>query len=108
MARLLRSTRLFYCLSRRLIRVPRHVALLEIQNKDFRMTPITLRTVRPFVIEEVTLSEVAEETGLDLNDQMEITKFLRGKVSDAFSQPRMTVNTFISLFNFIGSCWISH
>jgi hypothetical protein len=32
------------------------------------------------VIEEVILSEVAEETGLDLNDQMEITKYLKGKV----------------------------
>ena len=60
----------------------RHAALLEIQNKDFRMTPLPLRTVRPFVIEEVILSEAAEETGLDLNDQMEITKYLKGKVSD--------------------------
>jgi hypothetical protein len=34
------------------------------------------------VIEEVILSDAAEETGLDLNDQMEITKYLRGKVSD--------------------------
>ena len=46
------------------------------------MTPLPLRTVRPFVIEEVILSEAAEETGLDLNDQMEITKYLKGKVSN--------------------------
>ena len=44
------------------------------------MTPIPLRTVRPFVIEEVVLNEVAEEEGLNLNDQMEITKYLKAKV----------------------------
>jgi double-strand break repair protein MRE11 len=45
------------------------------------MTPIPLRTVRPFVIEEVVLSEMAEEEGLNLADQMEITKFLKAKVN---------------------------
>lgn len=43
------------------------------------MTPLPLRTVRPFVIEEVTLNEVAEEEGFNLSDQMEISKFLKGK-----------------------------
>ncbi|KAJ7291315.1 Mre11 DNA-binding presumed domain-containing protein [Mycena rebaudengoi] len=59
----------------------KHVALLLIQNKEFEMTPIPLRTVRPFVIEEVVLSEMAEEEGLNLADQMEITKFLKAKVN---------------------------
>ena len=63
----------------------RHIALLEIQAKEFRLTAIPLRTVRPFVVEEANLSEVAEETGLDLNDQMEITKYLRGKVKKTCS-----------------------
>jgi len=63
-----------------LITIFRHAALLEIQNKEFRLTPIPLRSVRPFVIEEVILSEIADDSGLDLNDQMEITKYLRGKV----------------------------
>jgi double-strand break repair protein MRE11 len=76
--------------------VLRHVALLEIQNKDFRMTPIPLRTVRPFVIEEIVLSEVAEETGLDLNDQMEITKYLKGKVSSP-PQPTMTIKITLAI-----------
>ena len=59
----------------------RHVALVQIQGKEFKLTPLPLRTVRPFVIEEVVLNEVADEVGLDLNDQMAITKFLKGKVS---------------------------
>ena len=50
------------------------------QGKEFKMTPLKLRTVRPFVIEELSLAEVAEDDGLDLSDQMEISKFLKGKV----------------------------
>jgi Mre11 DNA-binding presumed domain len=59
----------------------RHVALVQIRGKEFQLTPLPLRTVRPFVIEEVVLNEVADEVGLDLNDQMAITKFLKSKVS---------------------------
>ncbi|KAJ7084037.1 Metallo-dependent phosphatase-like protein [Mycena belliarum] len=59
----------------------KHVALLQIQGKEFEMTPIPLRTVRPFVIESIVLSEIAEEEGLNLADQMEITKYLKAKVN---------------------------
>ena len=59
----------------------RHVALLQIQGKEFQLTPLPLRTVRPFIIEEIVLSDIADEVELDLNDQLSITKFLKGKVS---------------------------
>ena len=58
----------------------RHVALLQIQGKEFKMTPLPLRTVRPFVIEEFSLAEAGEEQGIDLNNPMEITQFLKSKV----------------------------
>jgi double-strand break repair protein MRE11 len=45
------------------------------------MTPIPLRTVRPFVIDDILLTEVAEEEGFDVTDQMEITKYLKLRVS---------------------------
>jgi Mre11 DNA-binding presumed domain len=54
---------------------------LQIQGKEFQLTPLPLRTVRPFIIEDIVLSDIADEVGLDLNDQMAITKFLKGKVS---------------------------
>lgn len=44
------------------------------------MEPIPLRTVRPFIIDEVFLVEAAEEEGFDVTDQIEVGKFLRGKV----------------------------
>lgn len=56
------------------------MALLEIKNKEFKLTPIPLRTVRPFVIDEVVLEDAAEEEGLDVNDTVEIGKWLRLKV----------------------------
>lgn len=58
----------------------RHVALLKIQGKEFELTPLPLRSVRPFVIDEVNLSEVAEENGFDLSDKIEIGKFLKNRV----------------------------
>ncbi|KAG8918070.1 meiotic recombination, partial [Tulasnella sp. 408] len=60
--------------------IPKQVAFLEIQGKEFQMTPIPLRTVRPFVMEELILSEEAEEHGFSLTDKMEINKFLRSRV----------------------------
>lgn len=44
------------------------------------MKPIPLRTVRPFVLEDVVLSEAAEEEGFDLNDQIAVSKFLKSRV----------------------------
>ncbi|KDQ54153.1 hypothetical protein JAAARDRAFT_209590 [Jaapia argillacea MUCL 33604] len=64
----------------------KHVALLQIQGKEFQLTPIPLRSVRPFVLDEVVLSEVAEEEGFDLTDQMEIAKFLKARVNALIDQ----------------------
>jgi double-strand break repair protein MRE11 len=62
------------------VNVYRHVALLQIQGKGFQLTPIPLRTVRPFVLDEVILSEAAEDEGFELTDQLAISKFLKKKV----------------------------
>jgi double-strand break repair protein MRE11 len=54
--------------------------LLEIQGKEFKLTPIPLRTVRPFVIDNIVLNEVADDEGIDLSSQIEINKYLKAKV----------------------------
>lgn len=61
--------------------IEKHVALLHIQGKEFEMKPIPLRTVRPFVLEDVVLSEAAEEEGFELNDQIAVSKFLKSRVN---------------------------
>ena len=58
----------------------RHVAIVSIQGKEFKFDPIRLRTVRPFVTEEVVLSEIADEEDLDLTDQSQIHKYLKSRV----------------------------
>jgi hypothetical protein len=65
---------------------------LEIKGKDFKLTPLPLKTVRPFVIDEINLGDVAEEEGLNLNDQMEITKYLKAKVSSVCSHMSTCAN----------------
>ncbi|XP_066153313.1 double-strand break repair protein MRE11 [Euwallacea fornicatus] len=37
--------------------IPKHIGLLEIYKKEFYMTPIPLKTVRPFVFRELTLKD---------------------------------------------------
>lgn len=45
------------------------------------MEPIPLRTVRPFVLDEVVLIEEAEEGGFDVTNQIEVSSFLKKKVN---------------------------
>lgn len=59
---------------------PKHVAVLRVHGREFALEPIPLRTVRPFVLEEVVMAEAAEDEGIDLREQMEINKFLRARV----------------------------
>ncbi|KAF8916588.1 Metallo-dependent phosphatase-like protein [Mucidula mucida] len=61
--------------------IEKHVALVKVQGKDFQLTPLPLRTVRPFVIEEVSVSELASEYNFELNDQISINKYLKIKVN---------------------------
>jgi double-strand break repair protein MRE11 len=84
----------------------RHVALLQVQGKEFEMTPIPLRTVRPFVLEEITLTEIADEEGLDLTDSMAISKYLKVQVTQIIalltgcqSHTKVQVNTLIEKAN---------
>ncbi|KAI6112394.1 Metallo-dependent phosphatase-like protein [Pisolithus croceorrhizus] len=66
--------------------IEKHVALLQIQGKEFELKPIPLRTVRPFVLEDVVLSEAAEEEGFELNDQIAVSKFLKSRVNALIDQ----------------------
>ena len=63
------------------ISLSRHVALIHVHGKEYSLKPLPLRTARPFVLEEVVLSEVAEEEGFELEDQMEISKYHRSRVT---------------------------
>ena len=62
--------------------VARHVGILSIQGSQFQIAEIPLKTVRPFEMDEVILTEVAEveRNKVNLEDKDTITAFLRKEV----------------------------
>ena len=48
------------------------------------MEPIPLRTVRPFVIDEVVLIEAAEDENFDVTNQIEVGSYLKKKVCSRY------------------------
>lgn len=48
--------------------IRKHVAVLEIYKDKFKMKPIPLQTVRPFVFESVNVADLAQELRLDEGD----------------------------------------
>ncbi|GAA5974461.1 hypothetical protein JCM11641_003229 [Rhodosporidiobolus odoratus] len=65
--------------------IPKHVGLLRIQGKEFDFEPIRLRSVRPFVFDEVSLSDHHEAQTDDrkkLNTKVAVNKYLKAKVNE--------------------------
>lgn len=58
----------------------RKVGLLKVEGKRYTLEPLALRTVRPFVIDEIVLVEIAEEEGFEVTDQVEISRYLKTRV----------------------------
>lgn len=56
------------------------VAILHVNRKDFMVEPITLQTVRPFVMKDIFLSHEALVQGVDLYDRVAVSKLLRKHV----------------------------
>lgn len=53
------------------------MGLLKINKKNFKLDRIPLKTVRPFIIDEVVLSD----TSLDPSDEEDLSIFLKQKVA---------------------------
>lgn len=68
--------------------VPKHVAVLSVTGRDFTVEPIRLKTVRPFVMKEIVLSEEKEALKLakKANNRTELTQFLTRIVNDMIKQ----------------------
>jgi double-strand break repair protein MRE11 len=64
----------------------RHVGLLEVVGSDFRLKPIPLTTVRPFIIDEVVLSEaLGDSTDLE-NENEAVMDLLTKKVNEMIAK----------------------
>ena len=68
--------------------VPKHVAVLSITGRDYKVEPIRLKTVRPFVMREIVLAEEKEAVKLakKASNRTELTRFLEGKVNEMIEQ----------------------
>ncbi|KAJ2950509.1 hypothetical protein O0L34_g8753 [Tuta absoluta] len=65
--------------------LPKHCALLQIHKNEYSVTPIPLKTVRPFIFKTVVLSE--ETMGEDeVNESANVIEFLKSKVNEAIEE----------------------
>lgn len=65
---------------------PKHVGILEIKDENWRITPIPLTTVRPFIMKDVVLA--TEEGNFDIKDEKAVTDFLAEKVEEIIVQAK--------------------
>lgn len=69
--------------------VPKHVAILSVTGRDFKVETIRLKTVRPFVMKEIVLSEEKETKKLARKDNRTLlTQYLAGVVEDLIKQAK--------------------
>lgn len=70
--------------------VPKHVALLKVTGKEFKVEPIRLTSVRPFVMKEIVLAEQRELKNIWKKDshRSEITRHLHTIVEELIEQAR--------------------
>ena len=70
--------------------VPKHVAVLSITGRDFKVETIRLKTVRPFVMKEIVLHEdkTAKVLAKKENNRTKLTQYLMSVVDDLIEQAK--------------------
>lgn len=69
---------------------PKHVAILSITGREFKVEPIRLKTVRPFVMREIILSQEkgAQKLARKENNRTEVTRFLMSIVEELIEEAK--------------------
>jgi double-strand break repair protein MRE11 len=70
--------------------VPKHVALLKVTGKEFKVEPIRLTSVRPFVMKEIVLADERPLKNIWKKDnhRSEITRHLHTIVDELIEEAR--------------------
>ncbi|KAL6231013.1 hypothetical protein BDW75DRAFT_221323 [Aspergillus navahoensis] len=70
--------------------VPKHVAILSIKGKEMKCEPIRLKSVRPFAMREIVLSEEkgAQKLARKENNRTEVTRLLMTIVEDLIEEAK--------------------
>ncbi|SCV70228.1 BQ2448_1622 [Microbotryum intermedium] len=67
--------------------IPKHVSLIKIQGKEFEFESIRLRTVRPFIFEDISLSEAHNPSKkVNLKDKVAVNRYLKSRVNDLIAR----------------------
>jgi double-strand break repair protein MRE11 len=68
--------------------IPKKVAILTVKGKEFKVDPIPLRTVRPFIFKEIVLADEKElkNTWKKSDNRMEISRHLRKVIQKMIDQ----------------------
>ncbi|KAJ5102409.1 Mre11 DNA-binding [Penicillium alfredii] len=68
--------------------VPKEVAILNVTGREFKCEPIRLKSVRPFVMREIVLSEEkgAQKLARKENNRTEVTRFLMSIVEELIEE----------------------
>ena len=61
--------------------IDKHIGLLEIEGENFRVLPIKLKTVRPFIFDTINLSTITEDIKGDHNPSVKIQTMIGEKIS---------------------------
>ena len=67
--------------------VEKCVAIVHVENTDFLIEPIPLKSVRPFVLDDMVLAEELEEHGLE-SKRENIMKLLRSRVNELIQRAK--------------------
>ncbi|GAA5871171.1 hypothetical protein JCM3774_006812 [Rhodotorula dairenensis] len=65
--------------------IPKHVGLIKVQGKEFEFEPIRLRSVRPFIFEDLALAMYHDKQTDDrkkLTSKVAVNKYLKSKVNE--------------------------
>ncbi|OQD76690.1 hypothetical protein PENDEC_c004G00348 [Penicillium decumbens] len=68
--------------------VAKHVSIISVTGREFKSEPIRLKTVRPFVMREIVLSEEkgAQKLARKDNNRTEVTRFLMSIVEELIEE----------------------
>lgn len=66
--------------------VSKQVGLLSIHGRTYKMEPLPLKTVRPFVMDTLDLTDEADLGNVDLKKRESVQKLLRQKVNELIDQ----------------------
>lgn len=73
--------------------IDKKIGILEINRKEFKMTAVNLKTVRPFIFRSVNIEELAEELELNIGDtRTKIEKFLVENVEQMIEESKKKVS----------------